>query len=429
MSDGFDPGVIKKAMVSSRWAAITRLGTTVDAIGQWDTQLIRQTRVLVPIDVQALYVPAGDTTPFVRLPLAVTSQDGQPPADMPAPMAPGAPRPAGVHLHWAPPDALLRGEVRRVEEGSRNRLGLPPLPDRWVVLRILAPNGVSVANVTGWVIEADTAKAVPLAQWPSASAATPSAGMTLTREELTGSAGGSVNWAGVYDAVTNRLAFHDPLTDLAAVAPQGAVGNLAAYVVAGWWSDPKLNPLDGAETSASLHDRLATPRVEARRRRGRRRSGRSPTNGRSAAARKPRTVNRGTVFDRESRAREAQRAACGRSTPGIRGSHRELQTGRVHVRERRLRRCRHRAPMAALDAPPRCHSRRSRRRPGHDRSTPLERDRHRSRQASRRCGGGPRGGESRHYRNNRSPRNGAPAVRVHRSAAVAARHAGRSRRY
>ena len=28
MSDGFDPGVIKKAMVSSRWAAITRLGTT-----------------------------------------------------------------------------------------------------------------------------------------------------------------------------------------------------------------------------------------------------------------------------------------------------------------------------------------------------------------------------------------------------------------
>ena len=55
MSDGFDPGVIKKAMVSPRWAAITRLGTTVDAVGQWDAQLIRQTRVLVPIDVQALY--------------------------------------------------------------------------------------------------------------------------------------------------------------------------------------------------------------------------------------------------------------------------------------------------------------------------------------------------------------------------------------
>ena len=258
MSNGFDPGVIKKAMVSPRWAAITRLGTTVDAIGQWDAQLIRQTRILVPIDVQALYVPAGDTTSFVRLPLAVTSPDGQPPADMPAPMAPGTPRQPGVHLHWAPPDALLRGEVRRVEEGSRNRLGLPPLPDRWVVLRILAPNGASVPNVTGWVIEADTAKAVPIAQWPSASAATPSAGMTLTREQLTGSAGGSVNWAGVYDAVTNRLAFHDPLTDLAAVAPQGAVGNLAAYVVAGWWSDPKLDPLDGAETSASLHDRLAS---------------------------------------------------------------------------------------------------------------------------------------------------------------------------
>ena len=257
MSNGHDPEVIKKAMVSPRWAAITRLGTTVDAIAEWDTDLLRQTRVLVPVDVQALYVPTGDTTPFVQLRFAVTSPDEQPPASMPAPLAPGAARPPGIHLHWAPPDALLRGEVQRVDEGSRNRLGLPPLPDRWVVLRILVPNGASTPNVTGWVIEADTAKAVPLAEWPSASAQTPPAGMTLTREELNGVAGGAVNWAGVYDAVTNRLAFHDPLTDVAAIAPQGAVGNLATYIVAGWWSDPKLDPLDGVETTASLHDRLS----------------------------------------------------------------------------------------------------------------------------------------------------------------------------
>jgi hypothetical protein len=257
MSSQFDPEVVKKAMVSPRWSGLVRLDTTVDAIARWDPLLLRDGRVLVPVDVQALYVPPGDTTQFVRLPCGLTTPDGQPPENMPDPMAVGAPRAAGVYLHWAPPDSLLRGSLENVPDASRNRLSMPPLPDRWVVLRILAPNNSNTPVVTGWVLEADTAKAIPLVKWPAQSAATPAGGKTVTKDQLTGTVGGSVNWTGIYDASVNRFAFHDPLTDVAAAAPNGVVDDLAAYVVAGWWSDPKLDPLDVADTVASLSARLA----------------------------------------------------------------------------------------------------------------------------------------------------------------------------
>ena len=63
-------------------------------------------------------------------------------------------------------------------------------------------------------------------------------------------------WAGVYDAVLNRFAFHDPLADVATVAPKGVDGDCAAYVVAGWWSDPAHDPLDAARSNDSLHELL-----------------------------------------------------------------------------------------------------------------------------------------------------------------------------
>ena len=78
--------------------------------------------------------------------------------------------------------------------------------------------------MTGWVIEADRAVAVPLGSWSEGGAAAQSAtpaGLTLERTQLTGTVGGGVAWAAVYDAVLNRFAFHDPLADLTTLAPQG----------------------------------------------------------------------------------------------------------------------------------------------------------------------------------------------------------------
>lgn len=250
------PDSILRALQSPRWTGLVRVGLDAAGVAAWDPGLIRQPRVLVPIDVQALYVGPQSRERFVRLPFALTRPDGDAPEKMPEPFAEGEARPAGVHLHWAPPDALLRGELSDTASGTPNRLALPALPDRWIVLRIIAPAGASTPHVRGWVLEADAARAVPLAQWPNDAATVKPEGRAIQPDELTGAAGGTLAWAGVYDAVHNRLSFHDPLDDIKQIAPRGVSANAAAYVVAGWWSDPELDPLDGAQTSASLHDRL-----------------------------------------------------------------------------------------------------------------------------------------------------------------------------
>jgi hypothetical protein len=254
VSPAFDPSSVAKAMASARWTALVRTGLDAASVGLWDPGLVRESRVLVPVDVQALYVPTGSTEPMARIPLALSAPDGQDPPKPTPVLEDGPPRPAGVHLHWAPPDALLRGTL--ADSGPTNKLQMPALADRWVVLRLLVPTGADAPLVRGWVLEADTAKAVELDAWPAGSATAAATGRTVPAPELTGSVGGSLNWVGVYDATVNRLAFHDPLDDLATVAPNGVEGDQVAYVVSGWWSTTTLDPLDGAQTTSSLHTRL-----------------------------------------------------------------------------------------------------------------------------------------------------------------------------
>jgi hypothetical protein len=259
----FEPEAVRALVRSKRFLAADRAALDLAEMATWDEHLLREHRLLVPIDVQALYVSPGSTEPMVRLPMLVAGANGQAVSDpedgMPDPFDPGSPRQSGVHLHWAMPDALLRGSLQSAADGAANRLALPPLPDRWLVLRLVLPNGGAQPAVTGWVLEADRAVAVPLGQWSeggSASRAATPAGVDITRGELTGTVGGAVSWSGVYDAVLNRFAFHDPLADLAALAPGGVDEDCAAYVVAGWWSDPALDPLDSARSSGSLHEML-----------------------------------------------------------------------------------------------------------------------------------------------------------------------------
>ncbi len=259
----FDAEAIRTLVRGKRFLAADRAALDLGEIATWDKYLLREKRLLVPIDVQALYVPAGSTEAMVRLPMLVAGASGKTAKNaedgMPDPFDAGAPREAGVHMHWAMPDALLRGSFKKADDGASNRLALPPLPDRWVVLRLVLPRGASQPVITGWVIEADRAVAVPLASWSEGSSVSQSAtpaGATVSREQLTGTVGGAVSWSGVYDAVLNRFAFHDPLADLATLAPQGVDEDCAAYVVAGWWSDPVLDPLDKARSNDSLHEML-----------------------------------------------------------------------------------------------------------------------------------------------------------------------------
>jgi hypothetical protein len=257
------PDAIREILRSKRFLAADRAGLVLEEIATWDPDLLREHRLLVPIDVQALYVAPGSDEPMVRLPMLIAGRNGLTAEDiaagMPEPFADGEPRAPGVHLHWAMPDALLRGTLEERAAGASNRLALPALPDRWVVLRILLPRGGTDPALTGWVLEADRAVAVPISAWTEGGSASREAepmGAPLDREELTGTVGGAVSWSAVYDAVLNRFAFHDPLDDVARLAPDGADEDSAAYLVAGWWSDPQHDPLDRARSTDSLHELL-----------------------------------------------------------------------------------------------------------------------------------------------------------------------------
>src|SRR5439155_12900220 len=165
-----------------RFAQMVQTGVDRATIRTWDRRLARRTRILVPCDVQVFVVPAtgGEAT----VPLTGGSGD-------PAPFAAGTARAAGVHLHWAIPDALLSGG----HDKETSSLMLPSLPDRWVVVRTLQPDGVRVVQVTGWVVDAATGAVAPLATY---NGTMPAGGTTF--QPLDGAAGGTLMWTASYTA-------------------------------------------------------------------------------------------------------------------------------------------------------------------------------------------------------------------------------------
>ena len=197
--------------------------------------------LVVPVDVQALYVPRGTGSGerFVRLPMDLTSgnADESAPAD---PFTAAVRRPAGVHLHWALPDGLLRGTF---QEDDDDPLTLRPLPNRWLVLRLTGRRNVRRLDIRGWVVSSEDGKVEPLEGFPNG--AIPGNGPRLQPAELTATAGGSPNWTSGYDASINRFAFHDDLSDLDTSA---VLTGLASYVVIGWWTQRSFDPLANAFT-------------------------------------------------------------------------------------------------------------------------------------------------------------------------------------
>jgi hypothetical protein len=229
-----DPGLLARAVLDRRWTVLARTGVDLASVATWDRRLDRRTRILVPADVQAFVAPRAGAEPVVPL----TGGPGDP-----APFAAGAPRPPGVHLHWAMPDALLRGRESRAPDGSRAArddaaFDSPRLPDRWVVVRALFPAGATQALLRGWVLDAPTGAVTPLATY--AGTPNPAPPGTPVHRPLDAASGGSLLWTASYAASAGRFAFHDPLDDL---PPAGIGAEGAAYVVAGWWSDLAADPL------------------------------------------------------------------------------------------------------------------------------------------------------------------------------------------
>jgi len=250
----FNAEQIIKASRTPRWAALTQLDGVAADLHNYDRYLLREPRLLVPVDVQALVVRAGsnDGEPMVNLPFR--DQEEMPPLDL---HDAGQPRPAGVHLLWSVPAALGRGKLiddpQAPGDPTRRRLDLPVLPDRWVILRLAVPVGGRQPLVAGWVIDAAAATITPLADYPTNQANTKTVGVAVPLAQLNLHIGGA-SWAQCYDSAAGRLALHDSLEDLAGVDVEG---DALSYLVAGWWSGSADDPLDGIGSEIGYVQRLS----------------------------------------------------------------------------------------------------------------------------------------------------------------------------
>jgi hypothetical protein len=233
-------------VTSQSFTVAARTGVDPVSLTTWDTGLARPARVLVPIDVQALVVGPKATVSAVQvLPkLADPGPTGDVTAAMPPvpPFSPPADRAPGVYLHWAAPDGVTSTRTldpAPASTGDDIGAAMPPLADRWLVVRL---GGGTPRRVRGWVIEAERGRRTDLGTWAPTSVP-PDDGTSRTPHfpsgKLTPVAGGDPAWAAVYDAVEDRFAMHDDLSDL---APADANGPLS-YLVCGWWSDAANDPL------------------------------------------------------------------------------------------------------------------------------------------------------------------------------------------
>lgn len=223
-------------------------GLSPDIAATLDPDLWRGCRVLVPVGLQALVVNANNAAgPWADVAVRI---DAQKQLLAPPPFTDQGPRPAGVHLHWALPDALTHGTVAK---GASDPV-FPLVPDRWLVVRMTWNADKSRRTVTAWVIESeqpDPAKRVtPLQSWKETRLTNP-----VVRElTAVGPKQGSFSpaYTAVYDNVRGTLAFHDPMA--------GVTSDTVSYMVAGWFSTPAHDPLFAARTEQTWLERMKTLR-------------------------------------------------------------------------------------------------------------------------------------------------------------------------
>lgn len=230
-------------------------GITPRVIATWNPQLPRTPRVLVPVQLDALVVRPGEKIPSwadCKMTIAAPGSKSNRRSLLPPPFQElEGPRPPGVYLHWALPDALTQGDT-----GTGSVL-FPSIPDRWLVLRIYpSPDNPARRAIQGWVLRAgdQSATATDLDQWVESGNA-----QNAGQPPLTSMGFGDPAWAAYYDNVVNRLAFYDPLAQ-----PQTVSSGPLAYLVCGWFVDPAQDPLGTTEVNslADFNQRMAALRWE-----------------------------------------------------------------------------------------------------------------------------------------------------------------------
>ena len=177
----------------------------------------------------------------------------------------------GVHLHWFLPDALSHAYAHVDNEGTDGKTYFPAAPNRWLVTRfhtVPTSGGEIQSKSRAWIVESDflstdnkyrkstsipwptddktpyryMGRVVPLTEWD---------GESDSAEErfapLTAVGYGELSFAIYYPNCRNVFGFHDDLADL---HDYSAKSSHLSYVVVGWYSDKKQDPLNQA-----LHDK------------------------------------------------------------------------------------------------------------------------------------------------------------------------------
>lgn len=244
-----DPKVMDAVLSKSNWSMAAELKE--QAFGNFEIFIPPfippDPALVVPVDMQALYVPVSHSERYVKLPLELGGPAGE---DKPVdPFSAPVARPSGIHLHWALPDGLLRGEMQDDPDAP---IPMRALPNRWLVVRMTGPVNAKRLDPASWVIESDRGRVWKLEDYPDGPAE--GDGDELQPNELDGTIGGSPNWTAVYDATRNRFAFHDPLKGVDA---SRVTTKLASYVVIGWWSLRANDPLAASYWPFAVSRRLA----------------------------------------------------------------------------------------------------------------------------------------------------------------------------
>jgi hypothetical protein len=161
---------------------------------------------------------------------------------------------AGVHLHWALPDALTRARFVDTDDGHRTLF--PGVPDLWLVTRFNPPPADSSKRTwRAWVVDSRRETVTPLPSWAPATETDGEAIHTFAGVLPSGGAMGQPGWgiwdsaehesfdpavAAYYPTARHRFGFHDDLADL-----RRALGYVS-YSVVGWYGWPAHDPLFGA---------------------------------------------------------------------------------------------------------------------------------------------------------------------------------------
>lgn len=233
---------------SQRFSKTARARISAQTAATWDASLARDPALLVPVDLQALVVPG--TAAIERAGIGIhipTASEGSAAYGSPPPFTDLPNRVPGVYLHWALPDGLTRA---RVEAGSEaGELGLRPLPNRWLVMRV---DSSRKRRMKSWIVESEKGRTTELRgnSWREERETPKRQQSAFLPEQLTAAAGGDVAWAAVYDSVENRFGMYDNLAGgPAPVAP-------LTYVVVGWYSVPELDPLHPRALDGSFDEAM-----------------------------------------------------------------------------------------------------------------------------------------------------------------------------